>query len=212
MTGAVDPPTDRAALVRRGRVLSLVTIGYNALEGIVSVLAGAIAGSISLVGFGVDSMIEVASGVASLWRLRADADPRQREQAEGKAHRIIGALFIALAVYVGYDAARSLLRRAAAERSVLGIAVAATSLILMPLLASAKRRVATGLGSRALAADATQTDVCMYLSAILLGGLALNAALGWWWADPLAALAMIPFIAKEGVEGLRGEPPCDDCQ
>lgn len=205
-------PAQRAALVRRGRKLSIVTIVYNALEGIVAVAAGAIAGSISLVGFGVDSIIEVASGGASLWRLHADVDPARRERVEGIAHRIIGASFLALAAYIAFDAIESLRHREVADESYFGIAIAIGSLIVMPILARAKRRVASGLGSRALAADATQTDVCTYLSVILLGGLVLNAAVGWWWADPVAALAMIPFITKEGIEGLKGEPPCgDDC-
>lgn len=201
----------RAALVRRGQTLSIATIVYNALEGIVAVVAGAMAGSISLIGFGVDSIIEVASGGASLWRLHADVIPERRARVEKTAHRIIGASFLALAAYIGYDALESLLHRQAAEESYVGIAIAVGSLIVMPLLARAKRRVAGGLGSRALAADATQTDVCTYLSMILLGGLLLNATVGWWWADPVAALAMTPFLTKEGLEGLKGEPPCDDC-
>jgi divalent metal cation (Fe/Co/Zn/Cd) transporter len=198
----------RASLVRRGQRLSIATILYNALEGIAAVVAGALAGSISLIGFGVDSVIEVASGGAALWRLHADVDPEKRERVETIAHRIIGGSFLALAAYIAYDAVDSLRHRTAAEESYLGIAIAVGSLIVMPLLARAKRRVAGGLGSRALAADATQTDVCTYLSVILLGGLVLNATLGWWWADPVAALAMTPLIAKEGVEGLKGQPPC----
>ena len=200
----------RAVLVRRGQSLSIATIVYNALEGIVAVVAGAMAGSISLIGFGVDSIIEVASGGVSLWRLHADVIPERRASVEKTAHRIIGASFLALAAYIGYDALESLLHRQVAGESYLGIAIAVGSLIVMPLLARAKRRVASGLGSRALAADATQTDVCTYLSMILLGGLLLNATVGWWWADPVAALAMTPFLTKEGLEGLKGEPPCDD--
>lgn len=211
-TGTHVLESRRAALVRRGQTLSIVTIVYNALEGVVAVVAGAIAGSISLVGFGVDSIIEVASGGASLWRLHADVDPERRERVERMAHRIIGASFLALAAYIAYDAVEGLLQRQGAEESFLGIAIAVGSLVVMPLLARAKRRVASGLGSRALAADATQTNVCTYLSVILLGGLVLNATVGWWWADAAAALAMTPFITKEGIEGLKGEPPCgDDC-
>lgn len=211
-TAHVLSGSERASLVRRGQTLSLITIAYNALEGLVAVIAGAIAGSISLVGFGVDSIIEVASGGASLWRLRADVDPARRRRVERIAHRMIGASFLALAGYIALDAIDSVRHRKASEESYFGIAIAIGSLIVMPLLARAKRAVARGLGSRALAADATQTDVCTYLSAILLGGLALNVIAGWWWADPVAALAMIPFIAKEGIEGLKGEPPCgDDC-
>lgn len=199
-------------LVRRGQKLSLITIGYNALEGLLAVIAGALAGSISLVGFGADSIIEVASGGASLWRLQADVDTDRRVQAETAAQRIIGVSFLALAAYIGFDAIDSLRERVAPGKSYVGIALAIGSLVVMPLLSRAKRRVARGLGSRALSADATQTDVCTYLSVILLGGLVLNAAAGWWWADPVAALAMIPFIAKEGIEGLKGEPSCgDDC-
>lgn len=201
----------RRALVRRGQTLSFVTIGYNALEGLAALVAGALAGSISLVGFGVDSLIEMSSGGAAFWRLHADVDPVRRERAERLSHRIIGASFVALAVYVAVDALNALRLRGRPEESYLGITIAALSLIVMPLLARAKRRVAHGLASRALAADATQTDLCMYLSAILLGGLALNAWLGWWWADSIAALCMTPLIAKEGIEGLKGEPPCDDC-
>ena len=202
---------ERAALVRRGQKLSLITIGYNALEGLVAVILGALAGSISLIGFGVDSVIEVASGGASLWRLHADVDPERRERVERVALRVVGASFLALATYIAVDAIGALRHRERPDESYFGIALAIGSLIVMPLLARAKRRVAQGLSSRALAADATQTDVCTYLSAILLGGLALNALAGWWWADPVAALAMIPFIVKEGLQGLRGEPPCADC-
>jgi divalent metal cation (Fe/Co/Zn/Cd) transporter len=200
----------RASLVRRGQKLSIATILYNAVEGILAVVAGALAGSISLVGFGVDSVIEVASGGAALWRLHADVEPERRARVETTAHRLIGASFLALAAYIAYDAVDSLRHRQAAAESYLGIAIAIGSLIVMPLLARAKRRVASGLHSRALAADATQTDLCTYLSVILLGGLLLNATLGWWWADSVAALAMTPFIAGEGIAGLKGEPPCGD--
>ena len=213
VVASVVEPEQRAALARRGRVLSVITILYNALEGIVAVTAGAIAGSISLVGFGVDSSIEVASGGAAMWRLHADVDAARRERVEVLAHRAIGLSFCALAAYVAYDSAYGLLRREAAHESYFGMAIAAGSLVVMPLLARAKRKIALGLGSRALAADATQTDVCTYLSAILLGGLGLNAMFGWWWADPVAALAMTPFLVREGVEGLKGKPRCgDECR
>lgn len=202
---------NRAALVRRGRVLSIVTIAYNAIEGIVAMVLGAIAGSISLVGFGIDSAIEVASGGAALWRLQSDVDPVRRARVERLSHRIVGASFLSLAAYVALDAVSALLRRERPDESYLGIGLAALSLLVMPILARAKRKVASGLASRALAADATQTDLCAYLSAILLGGLALNAMLGWWWADPVAALAMTPIIAREGIEGVRGEQHCADC-
>ena len=202
---------DRAAHVRRGLWLNYATIGYNSLEGLIAIGAGVVAGSVALVGFGVDSVIEVSSGIAAQWRLRADLDPVRRGTVERTTLRIIGASFIALAAYVLYDAAMTLWRREAPDESRVGIAVAALSVVVMPLLARAKRKVATGLGSRALHADATQTSLCMYLSAILLGGLALNALVGWWWADPVAALCMVPIIAREGVEGLKGEDHCADC-
>src|SRR4029434_5968844 len=135
---------------------------------------------------------------------RADAHPEQREAAERRALRVIGWCFLALAAYITIDAARSLILRATPEESLPGIAIAAVSLVVMPLLARAKRKVADTLASRAIRAEARQTDICMVLSAILLGGLGLNALLGWWWTDPLAALAMVPFIAWEGLEALRG--------
>ena len=203
---------DRAALVRRGQRLSGVTLLYNCLEGLASIIAGAMAGSISLVGFGIDSVIEVSSSVAALWRLHADADAARRERVEATTVRVIGGLFLALALYVAVDAGRSLYLRDAPERSIPGVVIAALSVVVMPLLARAKRRVGISLGSRALQADATQTSLCTWLSAIVLVGLGLNALFGWWWADPLSAICMTPIIAKEGIEGLRGEDHCDDCR
>ena len=199
----------RDAMVRRGRKLEYFTIGWNCLEGIVAVLAGAFAGSISLVGFGVDSFIEVTSGAALLWRLSLDTEAHRRERIEKVTLRIVGLCFLALAAYVAYEAVSTLVGRRAPEHSLPGIILACVSLIVMPLLARAKRRVAAHLQSAALRADARQTDFCMYLSAILLGGLLLNAVLNWWWADPAAALIMVPIIAKEGVEALRGDTCCD---
>jgi divalent metal cation (Fe/Co/Zn/Cd) transporter len=198
-------------VVRRGRWLTWTTLGYNSLEGLLSVGAGLFAGSVALIGFGVDSFIEVTASMAAIWRLGLDAEPARRAFAERRALSVIGMCFLALAVYVAVDAARSLLNRAAPDESPVGIAIAAVSLVVMPLLARAKRKVATALGSRAIRAEARQTDICMYLSAILLVGLALNALFAWWWADPLAALAMVPFIAWEGHEALRGRAGCDDC-
>jgi divalent metal cation (Fe/Co/Zn/Cd) transporter len=177
---------------------------------LVAIIAGIAAGSIALVGFGFDSVIEVTSGAALLWRLRADFDEARRERAEAITLRFVGLCFLALAMYVGYDAVESLLRSQAPERSIAGIILAAVSLVAMPLLARAKRRVAAGIRSGAMEADARQTDFCFYLSAILLGGLLANALFGWWWADPVAALVMTPIIVKEGVEALRGKTYCDD--
>src|SRR3990172_8758151 len=134
----------------------------------------------------------------------------RRERSERISLSIIGALFLALAAYVAADAVLSLITREAPDASLVGVVLAAASLVVMPLLANAKRRVAVAMGSGALAAESRQTMLCTYLSAILLGGLILNAALGWWWADPVAALAMVPIIVREGVEGLRGAPTCTD--
>ena len=201
--------TQRVDLVRRGRWLEYFTIIWNLLEGIISVGAGLLAGSIALVGFGFDSFIESASGGALLWRLHLD-QPERREQAEKFALKLVGASFILLAAYITFDAAKSLINRERPEATYLGVGIAALSLVVMPLLARAKRSVAKAIHSHAMEADARQTDICTYLSAILLGGLLLNALFGWWWADPVAALVMIPIIIKEGIGALRGET-CGDC-
>jgi divalent metal cation (Fe/Co/Zn/Cd) transporter len=202
--------TTRVRAVRRGQWLTWATLGYNSLEGLLSIGAGLIAGSVALVGFGVDSFIEVTASLAAIWRLRVDSDAQRRAFAERWALRVIGVCFLVLAAYIAVDATRSLIGRAAPDRSVFGIVIAAVSLIVMPLLARAKRRVGDALASRAIRAEARQTDICMYLSAILLGGLGLNALFGWWWADSIAALAMVPLIAWEGREAFRGRTCCDD--
>lgn len=202
---------DRPALIRRGKLLEYATIVYNSLEGFIAIAAGLMAGSVALVGFGFDSVIEVISGLTLLWRLYSDANEETRELVEQRALRIVGASFLLLGVYVLFDAGKALIRREAPDASTVGIVLAAVSLMVMPLLARAKRRVALAIGSKALDADATQTLLCTYLSAILLGGLLLNATLGWWWADPLAALIMVPIIVREGLEGIRGERCQDDC-
>jgi divalent metal cation (Fe/Co/Zn/Cd) transporter len=199
----------RDAIVQRGRRLEYFTIGWNCLEGIVAIVAGAIAGSISLLGFGVDSFIEVTSGAALLWRMSLDAKEQTRAQVEKMALRVVGTCFLALAAYVGYEAVGSLIAKKTPEHSLPGIILACVSLVVMPLLSGAKRRVAAQLRSAAMFADATQTEFCTYLSAILLGGLLLNAVFNFWWADPVAGLIMVPIIAKEGLEGLRGKTCCD---
>jgi divalent metal cation (Fe/Co/Zn/Cd) transporter len=202
---------ERPALIRRGKLLEYATVGYNSLEGLIAIAAGLIAGSVALVGFGFDSVIEVISGATLLWRLYADVDEERRERVEQRALRIVGWSFLLLAAYVLFDAGKSLIRREPPDESIVGIALAAASLVVMPLLVRAKRRVAAAIGSRALDADATQTAICTWLSAILLAGLLLNALAGWWWADPVAALVMIPIIVREGLEGIRGERCEDDC-
>lgn len=201
---------DRVVTARRGLRLEYFTIAWNCLEGVVAVIAGLVAGSISLVGFGIDSFIEVTSGAALLWRMSVDEDVHRRERNERLALRIVGVCFVALAVYIGYESIGGLVRRQAPEHSIPGMILAFVSLLVMPLLSHAKRRVANALGSAAMHADAKQTDFCVYLSAILLGGLLLNALFGLWWADPLAALVMAPIIAKEGIEGIRGDT-CHHC-
>ena len=187
---------NRADLVRRGRYLEYFTIGYNSLEGLIAVAAGLLAGSIALVGFGFDSLIEVTSGAVLLWRLHADLDEERRERVEAISLKIVGACFVLLAIYVSYDSVKSLIRREAPQESIVGIILAAASLIVMPLLVRAKRRVARGIKSAALMADSKQTELCTYLSAILLAGLVLNALLGWWWADPVAALCDGPHHSQ----------------
>jgi divalent metal cation (Fe/Co/Zn/Cd) transporter len=201
----------RAAAIHRGLSLEYFTVAWNLLEAAVALLFGALAGSIALTGFGLDSLIEVSSGGVLLWRLRADHDEERRERVERSAVKLVGWSLLLLATYVAGESVVSLVRHEAPERSLPGIALAIASLIVMPLLARAKRRVASALGSPALQADSRQTDICAYLSAILLLGLLLNAALGWWWADPVAGLVMVPLVAYEGSEALRGKTCCQHC-
>ena len=196
----------RDALLRQGIVLEGVTVGYNALEGIVAIVAGLAAGSVALTGFGIDSVIEVTSGALLWWRLRAELGSAPLgPTVERRAERGAGFLLLALAVYIIAESVRDLSAGHHPETSTVGIVLTSLSLIVMPLLARAKLRTATALGSRALRADALETIVCAWLSATTLLGLGLNAVLGWWWADPVAALAMLPLIVREGIEAWRGE-------
>ena len=167
------------------------------------------AGSVALVGFGVDSGIEVTASAAAQWRLRADIDPVRRERVERVTHRVIGVCFVVLAAYVAVDSVTTLVAREAPETSAVGLVILVLSVLVMPILARAKRRVGRTLQSRALEADADQTSLCAYLSVIALAGVGLNAAFGWWWADPAAALVMVPIIGREGMGGLRGEAECE---
>jgi divalent metal cation (Fe/Co/Zn/Cd) transporter len=202
---------ERQAVAERGKRLEYFTIGWNTVEGLVAVIAGLMAGSISLVGFGIDSFIEVTSGGALLWRMSVDADVHRRERNERLALRTVGACFVALALYIGYESVTDLIQRHEPESSLPGIILAIVSLVVMPLLSRAKRRVGNELASAAMHADAKQTEFCTYLSAILLGGLLLNSLFGLWWADPVAALVMAPIIAKEGYDGLQAKACCG-CQ
>lgn len=202
---------DRGRIVRRGQWLTAVTLAYNSIEGVLAVGAGVFSGSVALLGFGADSFIEVSASVAALWRLHADHDRARRARAEQWARVTIGVSFLALAAYVAYDAVDGLVSRKVPNESLLGIMIAVASLFVMPILARSKRGIARQLGSDALGGEARQTEVCMYLSVILLAGLGLNALLGWWWADSAAAILMAPLIAWEGTELLRGREACSDC-
>lgn len=202
---------ERSRFVERGRRLEYFTIFWNSLEALVALISGFIAGSVALVGFGLDSLVEVASGAALLWRLHQDKIALRREAAERVTLRIVGSCFLMLSAYIAYDSLAALLRREAPARSLPGIVIAVASLIAMPLLSRAKRRVGVALGSAAMAADARQTDFCTYLSAILLGGLLLNGLFGLWWADPVAGLVMVPIIAREGISGWQGKSCGGSC-
>jgi divalent metal cation (Fe/Co/Zn/Cd) transporter len=187
---------------RAGRRIEFLSIAWTSLEAIIGIVAGLLAGSVALIGFGIDSIIEVASSGVLLWRL---SDQPHAEEREEVAHRLVGVGFLALAAYIAVAALHDLLTHQPPRVSHFGIVYAAVCIIIMPLLAHAKRRAAAKLDSDALHADSHQSDLCAYLSAILLVGLALNALFGWWWADPVAALCMLPIITKEGFAGLRGE-------
>lgn len=201
---------ERDLLLRRGRILEVFTVLWTLAEAVAGLLLGILAGSVALVGFGMDSLIEMGSGLVLLWRLQTTRDAALAEQSEATALRLVGVSLLAVAAYVLYESVKALVGHEAPSASPAGIVLAILALLAMPLLARGKRRVANAINSCALRADALQASICTYLSAILLGGLLLNAFLGWWWADPIAALAMTPFIAKEGLEAIRGER-CEDC-
>ncbi|MBI3797936.1 MAG: cation transporter [Deltaproteobacteria bacterium] len=188
---------------RKALYLEYFTVSWNVLEGVIAITAGILAGSIALVGFGLDSYIEVASGAVLIWRLRKHEDEEEEEKAEKRAILVVGITFLALALYVTYESAKKLLLQEPPAESLIGVLLAVVSLIVMPILAWQKKKVAVQIHSRALAADALETLACSYLSFTLLLGLGLNAALGWWWADPLAALAMVFFLVREGWEAMQ---------
>ena len=207
----LEAPASREGVALRGKRLEYFTIAWNCLEGLIALVAGLLAGSISLVGFGIDSFIEVTSGATLLWRMAVDSQEITRERNEKLSLRIVGICFLALSAYIAYESVSDLMKRKAPEHSVPGIILACVSLVVMPILSLAKKDVGKKLGSAAMNADAKQTDFCVYLSAVLLVGLLLNAVLGWWWADAAAALIMVPIIAKEGVDGVQGKACCDSC-
>jgi cation diffusion facilitator family transporter len=195
----------RKVLHRRGVRLEVFTIAWNAVEGVVAIGAGIATGSVSLIGFGADSFIEVISAVALLWRLRKagpDASEEERGAAEKRALYLVAATFFLLAAYICYEAASALLSGEGPEDSVVGLVLSVVSLLVMPALAYGKQRTGREMGSEALKADAVETWVCSYLSLALLVGVGLNAAFGWWWADPVGALAMLPVILWQGFETL----------
>jgi cation diffusion facilitator family transporter len=200
---------DRSSLLRRGVRLEIFTVAWNILEGVVATTAGVLAGSVALVGFGIDSFIETTSAVVVGYRLRREhrgASPEETERIERLASRIAGGLLLALALYILVDAARRLLGYGEeAGESFVGIGLTALSLVVMPVLGRMKLRTAKELGSRALRADAFETIACAWLSLTTLVGLSLNAAFGLRWADPAAALILVPLIVREGIEGIRGE-------
>jgi divalent metal cation (Fe/Co/Zn/Cd) transporter len=206
MTAHVHAPTvltaeDRTRLGRRARLLAAASVGYNAVEGLIAIAAGIVAGSVALVGFGLDSVVEVSSGLIILWQFRHPI-PESRERV---ALRLMAFSFLALAAYVSLESLRALIEGHRPDPSTVGIVLAATSLVLMPFLSRAQRRTGRALGSDAVVADSAQTLLCTYLSAVLLVGLALNATLGWWWADPLAGLVIAAVAAREGWSAWRGE-------
>ncbi|MER6197224.1 cation transporter [Streptomyces sp. NPDC001586] len=200
-------PARRDALARRIRLLVVATITYNVIEAIVALTAGTLASSTALIGFGLDSVVEVSSAAAVAWQFSA-RDHAAREAHEKTTLRIIAVSFFALAAYVSVDAVRALTGTGEAERSVLGIVIAALSLAVMPFLSAAQRRAGRELGSASAVADSKQTLLCTYLSAVLLVGLVLNATLGWSWADPIAALVIAGIAVKEGRDAWRGEGCC----
>lgn len=205
---AVHAPDPRSALIQRGLRLEYLTVGWNIVEGLVSVAAALAAGSVALLGFGIDSFVETTSGLILIWRLRAERRARNHEEIERldqRAHKLVALSLFLLAAYVAFDAGKALITRERPEPTMAGIAITSLSLGVMMWLARAKRRTATALASRALSADSFQTTACWWLSLITLAGIGLNAALGWWWADPVAALGMTYFLVSEGREAWRGE-------
>ena len=207
----MDVELTRPAAVRRARWLNAVTIGWNSVEGIVAVAAGLAAGSVSLVGFGLDSAIEVSAAAALAWRLSRERRADCRQEDDHLAQRLVAGSFGLLSAYVAVNALADLTEGRAPDPSLVGVVLAAVSLAVMPLIARAKRRVAPVIGSRAALAEATETDLCAALSAALLVGLGLNLILGWWWADHLAALVIAAMASYFAVTTWRAPSLADTC-
>jgi divalent metal cation (Fe/Co/Zn/Cd) transporter len=205
MTAAVG---SRPALLRRALRLEYLTVGWNIIEGVIAIAAATASGSVALLGFGIDSFVESASGSVMIWRLHAErrtTDDERIEQVERRAQKLVAGSLVLLAVYIAWDSITSLLANERPEPSLVGIVLAIASLSVMWWLAREKRRIGTALGSRAMTADAFQTDACFWLSLFLLVGIGTNALFGWWWADPLAALGMTFFIGREALEAWSGD-------
>lgn len=205
-------PASRVRTLAHALRLEYLTVGWNVIEGVVAVAAALAAGSVALLAFGIDSFVECASGAILIWRLRAEKthmDAAAIERLDRRAHQLVGFSLFALAAWVVFDASKALYLQERPEASVVGMGLLVLSIAAMYWVARAKHRAAATLKSRALEADSFQTSACFWLSIIGLGGIALNAAFGWWWADPVAALGIAVMLVKEGREGLRGESCCD---
>ena len=199
---------NRVTLVRRGLRLEYLTFGWNIVEGVIAVTAAVAAGSVALLGFGIDSFVESASAAVLIWRLRAEqgtSDAQAVEALEHRAGKLVGLSFFGLSLYIWIDSVLTLWTKERPDASPVGIAVTSLSVGVMWWLAREKRQTARALGSRSLEADSAQTQACWWLSLIVLAGIALNAAFGWWWADPVAALGMTYFLVREGLEAWRGD-------
>lgn len=195
---------ERVRLGRRAKLLAGMSVGYNVIEGVIAIAAGLAAGSIALIGFGLDSFVEVSSGLIILWQF----SHRIPESRERQALRMLAFSFFALAAYVGFESARALITGTDADPSRVGIGLAIASLIVMPFISYAQRRTGRALGSNAVYADGTQTLLCTYLSAVLLIGLVFNSTLGWTWADPIAGLIIAGLAVREGLEAWQGKGCC----
>lgn len=205
--------SSRARMLAHALRLEYLTVGWNVIEGVVAIAAALAAGSVALLAFGIDSFVECTSGAILIWRLRAERSAKDAaaiKRLDRRAHQLVGWSLFALAAWVVFDATTALYTQEHPEPSTVGLVLLVLSIAAMYWLAKAKRRAAAALGSRALEADSFQTSACFWLSVVGLAGIGLNAALGWWWADPVAALGIAALLIKEGREGLRGESCCDN--